>query len=209
MDDIEADGNAGRKPRTTQESLVQQPKITDHEENSCVTGPITTPTEAEQMHAAHKEPSDKKKRAAIESYRSFANAMLATATFAGTITLTVILTPGNGTDVPGITVLAYSSSIFIGTIMGCICMISSIELNMSFAFVRAEATILGLLLFSAFYLLLLSSSLFLNYRGPFILGSIIYLGFGLLLGMLSLLDWIVVSSAVLGKRMIVRGGKRA
>lgn len=37
-------------------------------------------------------------RAAAESYRPFANAMLATATFAGTITLTVILTPGNSPD---------------------------------------------------------------------------------------------------------------
>jgi hypothetical protein len=125
------------------------------------------------------------------SYRPYANAMLATATFAGTITLTVILTPGDGTRVPGLNLPSYSSSIFIGSIMGCICLISSIELNIPFRFMRALATILGLMLFSAFYLLLLAVSLFLNYRGPFILGSILYLGFGVLLGVLSLADWTI------------------
>jgi hypothetical protein len=162
MGDTEADGNVGGE-------LEQQSQSTDYEENSL---------------------SDEyeKNRADVESYRPFANAMLAISTFAGTITLTVLLTPGNGTHVPGLTLLAYSSSIFIGSIMGCICMISSIALNMPFGFVRMEATILGLMLFSAFYLLLLTSSLFLNHQGPFILGSILYLGFGVLLGILSLLD---------------------
>jgi hypothetical protein len=57
------------------------------------------------------------------------------------------------------------------------------------------------MLFSAFYLLLLTSSFFLDYRGPFILGSILYLGFAVLLGMLSLLDW----GRILNKRFA--GGK--
>jgi hypothetical protein len=201
MGDIEADDNAGGKPRTAQKSLVQGPKTTDYKDNSCTIGLAVIPREAEEMGAAPEELSNKEKRA--ESYRPFANAMLATSTFAGTITLTFVLTPGNGTHVPGLTVLAYSSSIFIGGIMGCICMISSIELNMPFAFVRMEATILGLMLFSAFYLLLLASSLFLNHRGPFILGSILYLGFGVLLGMLSLADWLKRSDeGLIGKRLI-------
>jgi hypothetical protein len=147
------------------------------------------------------EEKEKERRDVLESYRPFAQAMLATSTFAGTITLTVLLTHGNNTHVRGLTVLAYSSSIFIGSIMGCICMISSIELNMSPVFVLMEATILGLILFSAFYLLLLTSSLFLGYRGPFILGSILYLGFGVLLVKLSLPDWYAAmgKGAMMGK----------
>ena len=195
MDSIKIDDNAGGKSRTTQKSLLQ-PQTTDCEENSLA-----------YMERCAKEKSllDKKKRAAVESYRPFANAMLATATFAGTITLTVLLTPGNSTHVPGLTVIAYSSSIFIGSIMGCICMISSIELHMSFRFVRMIATILGLMLFSAFYLLLLASSHLLNYQGPFILGSILYLGFGVLLGILSLPDWSDQPSKKQGKGMSNRG----
>lgn len=115
--------------------------------------------------------------------------MLATATFAGTITLTVVLTPGNGPNVPGLAALAYSSSIFIGCIMGCIFMIISIELNVPLNLMRIEATVVGLMLFSAFFLLLLASSLFLDYRGPFILGSVLYLGFAVLIGLFSWLSW--------------------
>jgi len=185
MSDIQVDDNFGGKPMTAPKSQQQQPKTTDYKDNSCKIGSAIPPREAEDKGAT----SEEKNRVAVQSYRPFADAMLVTATFAGTITLTVVLTPGNGTHTPGLTILAYSSSIFIGGIMGCICMISSIELNKDFDFVRMEATILGLMLFTAFYLLLLASTLFLNHRGPFILGSILYIGFGVLLGIISLPDW--------------------
>ncbi|CAH0017228.1 unnamed protein product [Clonostachys rhizophaga] len=129
-------------------------------------------------------------RAAAESYRPFANAMLATATFAGTITLTVILTPGNSPDIPGLGVLTYASSIFIGCIMACICLITSIEVNVPFAWLRLEATIVGLLLFSAFFLLLLASTLLRDNQGAFTLGCILYFTFGLLILLLGLTDWL-------------------
>jgi len=165
MDEIGANNNAGGKPRTAQESIKARPE-----------------------DARSETSSSEKNRDLVESYLPVANAMLAIATFAGTITLTIVLTPGNGNHTPGLTLLAYSSSMFIGSIMGCVFMIASIKLNVPFRFVLMEATIVGLILFSAFYLLLLASSLFSNHRGPFILGSVIYLGFGILLGMLSLLD---------------------
>jgi hypothetical protein len=129
-------------------------------------------------------------RRQIQTYRSFANTMLTIAVFAGTITLTVVLTPGNGPHVPGLAVLAYSSSIFIGSIMGCIFIIISIELNAGVVLVRTEAIIVGVMVFSAFFLLLLASSLFLNYRGPFILGSVLYLGFSVLIGLFTLSSWL-------------------
>jgi len=166
MDDIGANQNAEGSPRKAQESI-----------------------EAKTEDVAPKKSGKEQNRERVESYLPVANAMLAAATFAGTVTLTVVLTPGSGTHVPGLTVLAYASSIFIGSIMGCVFMIASIKLNVPFPVVRMEATVVGLILFSAFYLLLLASSLFLNYRGPFILGSVIYLGFAVLLGILSLVDW--------------------
>jgi hypothetical protein len=75
------------------------------------------------------------------------------------------------------------------TIMGCLFMIVSIELNVSLTLMRIEAMVVGLTLFSAFFLLLLASSMFLNYRGPFILGSVLYLGFAVLIGLFSWLSW--------------------
>ena len=162
---------------TPQESQAQQSNVKKGREALSTTHEILSKEELAVL------------RSKVGTYRSLANSMLAIATFAGTITLTVILAPGNGTDVPGLTVLAYSSSIFIGSIMGCIFMIVSIELNVPLNVMRVEAVVVGLTLFSAFFLLLLASSLFLNYRGPFILGSILYLGFSVLIGLFSWLSW--------------------
>jgi hypothetical protein len=200
MDDIEVENNAGQKPSAPQESQAQPLDAADRRLGK---GRFLPPRVQEDREMGPPLNESSGERAAIESYRPFANAMLVTATFAGTITLSVVLAPGNGTHVPGVTILAYSSSIFIGTIMGCIFLISSIELNVSFALIRMEATIVGLLLFSAFYLLLLASSLFLNYRGPFILGSILYLGYGVLIGLFSLLDWLKAPGWIL--RTLTRG----
>jgi hypothetical protein len=114
-----------------------------------------------------------------ESYKHTVNAMLLAAKFAETVTLSVVLTSGDAsTTIPGIIELAYASSLFIGGIMGCIFILTSIESDLG-KFqkwtVRIEVLIVGVVLFVAFYLLPLASSLFLSYQGPFILGSIIYI----------------------------------
>ena len=115
-----------------------------------------------------------------ESYRTPATQMLVAATFAGTISLSVILAPGSGdSSTPGISVLAYASALFIGSIMGCILIIVSLEVpELNVWVTRITAGIVGVTLFAAFELLLLASSLFLHYRGPFIVGSILFVGFG-------------------------------
>jgi hypothetical protein len=45
--------------------------------------------------------------------------------------------------------------------------------------IPAEVGVVGMTLFVAFYLMLHASGLFLQYNGPFIVGSILYLGFGI------------------------------
>jgi hypothetical protein len=73
--------------------------------------------------------------------------------------------------------------------MGCIFIIISIQLDTKLVLVRIEAIVVSVMIFSAFFLLLLASSLFLNYRGPFILGSVLYLGFTVLIGLFALSSW--------------------
>jgi hypothetical protein len=131
-----------------------------------------------RMVSAMTRDKDKEDRA---SYLHPAEAMLAAATFAGSITFTVLLAPRDGAGpIPGINELAYASSLFLGSMMGCILIIASIELEKPINLIQVEAVVVGITLFVAFYLMLLASSLFLQYRGPFIVGSILYLSPGLL-----------------------------
>jgi hypothetical protein len=114
--------------------------------------------------------------------RNLINALLLASTFAGTVTLSILLTPGNtNTTIPGIVELAYAGSLFLGGIMGCILITASIELDIP-SWVRVIWSIIVFAtLYVAFYLLLFASTFFLSYRGPFILGSILYLGCGILI----------------------------
>lgn len=47
-------------------------------------------------------------------------------------------------------------------------------------FLTATAGVVGAMLFVAFYLMLYAALLYLNFDGPFILGSVFYLSFGLI-----------------------------
>lgn len=149
---------------------------------------LTSSRFTQDAEAGDKKPKTKEERDAElkrefeDGYRDTANAMLATATFAGAITLSIVLTPGNTpTTIPGVEELAYASSLFLGSIMGCILIIASIGLGIPRPIIRIEVWVVGTIIFVAFYLLLHASSYFLTYRGPFILGSIIYLGCGFLI----------------------------
>jgi len=63
------------------------------------------------------------------SYKSPASAMLTVATFAATITFTIILTPrDNDQATPALLLLAYANSLFCGSIVGCILITIAIEL---------------------------------------------------------------------------------
>lgn len=134
-------------------------------------------------------------------YRRIADSMLVATTFAGTVTLTIVLAPrGDSTTIAGIKELAYASSFFLGSIMGCILIIVSVEIGKDddelwFPMeiwewvVRIELLVVGCTLLVSFYLLLLASSFFLSYRGPFIISSIFYLGCGFLTIVFTLMSW--------------------
>jgi hypothetical protein len=134
-------------------------------------------------------------------YRRIADSMLVATTFAGTVTLTIVLAPRDAsTTIPGIKELAYASSFFLGSIMGCILIIVSVEIGKDddglwFPMeiwewvVRIELLVVGCTLLVSFYLLLLASSFFLSYRGPFIISSIFYLGCGFLTIVFTLMSW--------------------
>lgn len=125
-------------------------------------------------------------------YRNLINSLLLASTFAGTVTLSIILTPGNNnTTIPGIVEVAYAGSLFLGGIMGCILIIMSLELERPEFVVLIETIIGCATLYVAFYLLLFASTFFLSYRGPFILGSILYFGCGILMVVffITSLDW--------------------
>jgi hypothetical protein len=136
------------------------------------------------MFASPKELKDR--------YRNLINSLLLASTFAGTVTLSIILTPGNNnTTIPGIVELAYAGSLFLGGIMGCILITMSLELEITEFVVVIETIIVFAILYVAFYLLLFASTFFLSYRGPFILGSILYFGCGILMVVFfaKSLDW--------------------
>jgi hypothetical protein len=163
--------------------------------------------------------------------------MLTIATFAATITFTIVFTPGqSGQTTPGLTLLAFANSLFCGAIIGCVVITIGIELHtfqrsrmgqlkeakeraekkmnpetvtgwyewvwlrtainsynllnkfqgsMSWV-VQISAGIVGSMLYVAFYLMLYSTCLFLQYNGPFILGSVLYIFFGVV----ALVSWI-------------------
>src|SRR4051794_37455403 len=68
----------------------------------------------------------------FEPYKSPANAMLTAATFAGSITVSAVLASRNSDlQTPGITELAYASSLFLGGVMGCVLIIVSISVKPS------------------------------------------------------------------------------
>jgi len=187
-----------------------------------------------------------------KSYKDPASAMLTIATFAATITFTIILTPrDNGQTTPGLIYLAYANSLFCGGIIGCVLITIAIELchdseilndrrkaleenkgeihrlikilnpeegpfwtnifssqsltqlllNVLYSdipdwlnispdvlskFIAVISGFVGVTLLIAFYLMLYATLLYLRYNGPFILGSVIYLGFGVV----ALLLWI-------------------
>jgi hypothetical protein len=73
--------------------------------------------------------------------------------------------------------------------MGCILAIASVELKHANWVVVAETTIVLFALYSAFYLLLFASTFYLNSQGPFILGSVLYLGFGAVMLVLFAMEW--------------------
>jgi hypothetical protein len=113
---------------------------------------------------------------AEDRYTTFINAMLLASTFAGTVTLSIILTPTN-TPIPGIVELAYAGSLFLGGIMGCILMVLSVGIELPRVVLIIEMIIVSGTLYVAFYLLLFASTFYLSNQGPFIIGSILYLGF--------------------------------
>lgn len=189
--------------------------------------------------------------AKFDHYKDPVAAMLQIATFAGTITFTVVLAPRDD-PTHAITELAYANSLFFGCIMGCVLIQSTIALYKisieqdekwkewkkcsqteerfkepgTGPEARGEVTweevgeklenvevfrktplpyldrlvkddtlvrfkvsdhgwliptefgVVSMTLFVAFYLMLHASSLFLQYNGPFIVGSIVYLGLG-------------------------------
>ena len=187
-----------------------------------------------------------------KSYKDPASAMLTIATFAATITFTIILTPrDNGQTTPGLIYLAYANSLFCGGIIGCVLITIAIELchdseilkdrrkeleenkreihklieilnpeegafwynifssqslrqlwlNVMYSdtpdwlnistdvlstFITIISGFVGVTLLVAFYLMIYATLLYLRYNGPFILGSVIYLGFGVV----ALLLWI-------------------
>lgn len=84
------------------------------------------------------EPAElrQKRRSKAQQLETFANSLLVAATFAGTVTLTVVLAPRGVDPVPGIPELAYASSIFLGSIMGCIFLVASIELDVSLGVIK-------------------------------------------------------------------------
>lgn len=155
-------------------------------------------TNVEEMHHMMQMQAETTKDQAMrinrehwDRYRNPVNGMLLAATFAGTVTLGIILTPRDtSTSIPGIAELAYASSLFLGSVMGCILIIASIELGMERWTVGIEMCVVGATLYVAFYLLLLASSLLLSYRGPFILGSIFYIGCGFLMLAFIVASWI-------------------
>jgi hypothetical protein len=187
-----------------------------------------------------------------KSYKDPASAMLTIATFAATITFTIILIPrDNGQTTPGLIYLAYANSLFCGGIIGCVLITIAIELchdseildgrreelkkkrkemldligtlnpgegafwtnifssqglrqvwfkamysdipdwlnistNVLSKFIAVISGFVGVTLLAAFYIMIYATRLFLRYNGPFILGSVIYLGFGVV----ALLLWI-------------------
>jgi Ca2+/Na+ antiporter len=113
-------------------------------------------------------------------------------TFAATITYTTILSP-RSVSTRGISELAYANSLFFGVMMGCVLIIASIETNdflnktthgenkgLPRWVILTEFGLVSTTLFVAFYLMLHASMLFLQYNGPFILGSCLYLICGVL-----------------------------
>lgn len=119
---------------------------------------------------------------------NFAQSLLVVATLAGTVTLSSIISRPNSEELSGINQFAFSSALFLGSVMGCILLIISIQINVPLTIIQVEGLVIGALLFAAFYTLLHASSLVQGSRDSFILGSILYLSFGLLIIVFSILS---------------------
>jgi len=130
-------------------------------------------------------------RERMNHYRNIINALLLASTFAGTVTLSIILTPDNNNDttIPGIVELAYAGSLFLAGIMGCILITVSVELEKPNWILIVETITLSAMLCVAFYLLLFASTFYIGDLGPFILGSVLYLGFGILMFVFIASQW--------------------
>ncbi|KAI9774089.1 MAG: hypothetical protein M1840_005182 [Geoglossum simile] len=120
-----------------------------------------------------------------DAYSELANPLLVTATFAGTITFSLVLAPrdGGGRDVEfAAKLLAYASSLFLGSAIGCIsisvlCRAGQHEGGWGAAVPRVVAQVtfvmVGILMIAAFGLLLGSLSV-LGFGGPFALGVVLF-----------------------------------
>ncbi|KAH6669471.1 hypothetical protein B0J14DRAFT_120489 [Halenospora varia] len=121
-------------------------------------------------------------------YKSYAKTLLQIATFSGALTFSAVYITGSQSSSAGITVLLYASSILIGSVLGCAALLAFIDLDVSLWVVKLVAFILGLLIFGAFYLLLVAIKLLTGISGPLICGSVIYGAFLIPYGIFTVLD---------------------
>ncbi|KAH8648065.1 hypothetical protein BGZ60DRAFT_423544 [Tricladium varicosporioides] len=121
-------------------------------------------------------------------YKSYAKTLLQIATFSGALTFSAVYITGPQSSQGGITVLLYASSILIGSVLGCAALLAFIDLDVSLWVIKLVALMLGLLIFSAFYLLLIAIKLLTGINGPLICGSVIYGVFLIPYGIFTMLD---------------------
>ena len=123
----------------------------------------------QEKHAFHRILRSKKKQ-----HKKIAQNLLVVATFACTVTLSVILTRSDPEKLAGIQALSLASVLFLATVAGCISLIISVELGTPLKFIRLWTLAITIVLFAAFCILLGASSIVQGYRGQFITGAALF-----------------------------------
>ncbi|KID82182.1 hypothetical protein MGU_10502 [Metarhizium guizhouense ARSEF 977] len=110
----------------------------------------------------------------IKQYGDFAQTLLIAATFAGAITLSKALDNTSTQNINDNGLLAWASSIFVASIMGCVMIIISVKLDVPFGIVQFEVVVVSFLVTAGFYLLI-ATPLFRNsHEAAFIFGTVFY-----------------------------------
>jgi hypothetical protein len=149
--------------------------------------PPSTSTPQPQLQAPPALTRRKTFKSWTDGYNSLANALLVASTFAGTITFSIIFSAPRDASKERDAVyepLAYASSLFLGSAIGCISILVSCRAGQTDdrrgdwwrVVAQVSFVVVGFSLIAAFGLLLGSLRAF-GYRGPFILGVVWFVGF--------------------------------
>lgn len=112
-------------------------------------------------------------RIKVREYNDLAKSALQAATFAGAVTMTIVLVPDSGKNIPGANILVWASSLFVVSITGSMLVIFSVKLDASFKLVQIEMILVSCLLAAGFYLLLFSAVFRQQYQAAFIFGTVL------------------------------------